>query len=31
METKKIDTKEMVGETQQTKKKLNLIIKTDYQ
>ena len=31
METKKIDTKEMVGETQQTKKKVNLIIETDYQ
>lgn len=31
METKKIDTKEMAGEAQQTKKKLNLIIKTDYQ
>lgn len=31
METKKIDNKEMVGETQQTKKKVNLIIETDYQ
>lgn len=31
METKKIDTKEMVGEVQQTKKKVNLIIETDYQ
>ena len=31
METKEIDTKEMVGEAQQTKKKHNLIIKTDYQ
>lgn len=31
METKKIDNKEMVGEAQQTKKKLNLIIETDYQ
>lgn len=31
MEAKKIDTKEMVGEAQQTKKKRNLIIKTDYQ
>lgn len=31
METKKIDNKEMVGEAQQTKKKRNLIIETDYQ
>ena len=31
METKKIDTKEMVGDGQQTKKKINLIIETDYQ
>ena len=31
MEAKKIDTKEMVGEAQQTKKKVNLIIETDYQ
>lgn len=31
METKKIDTKEMVGEAQQIKKKVNLIIETDYQ
>lgn len=31
METKEIDTKGMVGEAQQTKKKRNLIIKTDYQ
>lgn len=31
METKKIDTKEMVGDAQQTKKKVNLIIETDYQ
>lgn len=31
METKKTDTKEMVGEAQKTKKKINLIIETDYQ